>query len=133
MKSSARATRKRQATGQNMMDRKSAMRPQQHFAITVEGVLDRRWPAWFDGLEVASETAGRLTIAGAAPDQAALRGLLAGIRDFGLPCCRCAVSTRTEPSQTQVVMPLARRRLLTACAYATQSARARMAIAAAPR
>jgi hypothetical protein len=108
------------------------MRPQQHYAITVEGVLDRRWPAWFDGLEVASETAGRLTIAGPAPDQAALRGLLAGIRDLGLPCCWCAVSTRTEPSQTQVVMPLARRRLLTACAYATQSGRARMAIAAAP-
>jgi hypothetical protein len=70
--------------GQNMMDRKSAMRPQ-HYEITVEGVLDRRWPASFDGPEVASKTAGRPTIAGPVADQAALRGLLAGIRDPGLP------------------------------------------------
>ena len=68
-----------------MMDKKSAMRPQQHYEITVEGVLDRRWPASFDGLKVASKTAGRPTIAGPVADQAGLRGLLAGIRDLGLP------------------------------------------------
>jgi hypothetical protein len=73
-----------QAAGQNRMDRKSAMRPQQHYQITVEGVLDRRRPAWFDGLGVASKTAGRPMIAGPVADQAALRGLLAGIRDLGL-------------------------------------------------
>jgi hypothetical protein len=48
-------------------------------------VLDSRWSAWFEGLEVTSDESGRTRIAGPVADQAALHGLLAKIRDLGLP------------------------------------------------
>jgi hypothetical protein len=41
--------------------------------------------AWFDGLQLTSDASGRTTIAGPVADQAALHGLLARIRDLGLP------------------------------------------------
>jgi hypothetical protein len=37
------------------------------------------------GLQVASDASGQTVIAGPAADQAALHGLLAKIRDLGLP------------------------------------------------
>jgi hypothetical protein len=48
-------------------------------------VLDPRWSAWFEGLRVSSDHPGQTTIAGPVTDQAALHGLLAKIRDLGLP------------------------------------------------
>ena len=62
----------------------SETQPPMHYEITVEGVLDLRWSAWFDGLRLTSD-AGQTTIAGPVADQAALHGLLAKIRDLGLP------------------------------------------------
>jgi hypothetical protein len=47
--------------------------------------LDDRWSAWFEGLQVSSDQAGQTTIAGPVADQAALHGLLAKLRDLGLP------------------------------------------------
>lgn len=48
-------------------------------------MLDSRWSAWFEGLEVTSDDSGQTRIAGLVADQAALHGLLAKIRDLGLP------------------------------------------------
>jgi hypothetical protein len=47
--------------------------------------LDDRWSAWFQGLQVRSDQAGQTIIAGPVVDQAALHGLLAKVRDLGLP------------------------------------------------
>jgi hypothetical protein len=47
--------------------------------------LDDRWSAWFEGLRVTSDDHGETTIAGPVADQAALHGLLAKVRDLGLP------------------------------------------------
>jgi hypothetical protein len=47
--------------------------------------LDDRWSAWFQGLQVRSDQAGQAIIAGPVVDQAALHGLLAKVRDLGLP------------------------------------------------
>jgi hypothetical protein len=55
------------------------------YEIRVRGVLDRRWSAWFDGLQLSSEPGGVTVIAGEVADQAALHGLLAKVRDLGLP------------------------------------------------
>jgi hypothetical protein len=55
-----------------------------HYEIRVRGVLDGGWSAWFDDLQVTSDERGQTTIAGPVPDQAALHGLLAKIRDLGL-------------------------------------------------
>jgi hypothetical protein len=59
--------------------------PPAYYELRVQGVLDDRWSAWFDGLRVTSDQAGQTTIAGPVADQAALHGLLAKIRDLGLP------------------------------------------------
>ncbi len=56
-----------------------------HYEIRIQGVLDPRWSAWFDGLRVSSDEPGHTTIAGPVGDQAALHGLLAKVRDLGLP------------------------------------------------
>ena len=48
-------------------------------------MLEPRWSAWFEGLQVSSDERGQTTIAGPVADQAALHGLLAKIRDLGLP------------------------------------------------
>jgi hypothetical protein len=56
-----------------------------HYEIRVNGVLGSGWSAWFDGLQVTSDEHGQTTIAGPVTDQAALHGLLAKLRDLGLP------------------------------------------------
>jgi hypothetical protein len=65
-----------------------------HYEIRVNGVLDRGWSAWFDGLQVASHEHGQTTIAGPVADQAALHGLLAKVRDLGLELLEVR---RTDP------------------------------------
>ena len=62
----------------------SETEPPAHYEITVQGVLDPRWSAWFGGLELTSDADGRTTISGPVADQAALHGLLTRIRDLGL-------------------------------------------------
>jgi hypothetical protein len=59
--------------------------PPAWYEIRVRGALDSRWAAWFEGLQITSDQAGQTTIAGPVLDQAALHGLLAKIRDLGLP------------------------------------------------
>jgi hypothetical protein len=57
-----------------------------HYELCIEGVLDSRWSSWFDGLQITSQPdSGATVIAGAVADQAALHGLLAKVRDLGLP------------------------------------------------
>jgi hypothetical protein len=65
-----------------------------HYEIRVNAVLDRRWSAWFDGLDVSSDERGQTTIAGPVVDQAALHGLLMKIRDLGLELLEVR---RTDP------------------------------------
>ena len=59
------------------------------YEIRVEGALDRHWAAWFEDLQVTSEDA-ETVISGPLPDQPALHGLLAKVRDLGL----CLISVR---------------------------------------
>ena len=53
------------------------------YEIQVRGRLDERWGEFFDGMTIASKD-GVTTISGFVADQAALHGLLAAVRDFGL-------------------------------------------------
>jgi hypothetical protein len=57
----------------------------ERYEIRVQGVLDRHWSAWFEGLELRGEPGGVTVLAGPVADQAALHGLLARVRDLGLP------------------------------------------------
>ncbi len=53
------------------------------YEIQVRGRLDARWEELFDGMTIASKD-NVTTISGFVADQAALHGLLARVRDFGL-------------------------------------------------
>ena len=53
------------------------------YEIRVAGVLDSRWAAWFDGLQVSGHR-DETVISGLLTDQPALHGLLAKVRDLGL-------------------------------------------------
>ena len=55
------------------------------YELHVQGVLEPRWSAWFEGLQVSSDEPDVTVIAGPVTDQAALHGLLAKIRDLALP------------------------------------------------
>jgi hypothetical protein len=53
--------------------------------ITVERHLDPAWSEWFDGLTILNLENGQAVLTGPVVDQAALYGVLAKIRDLGLP------------------------------------------------
>jgi hypothetical protein len=59
------------------------------YQIIVKGRLDDDWTEWFDGLSLTVEKnesgAVFTTLTGPVMDQGALHGLLARVRDLGLP------------------------------------------------
>ena len=64
------------------------------YEIRLKGHLEPRWADWFDGLSLAQESDGTTVLNGSVVDQAALHGLLAKVRDLGLPLI--AVRRRKE-------------------------------------
>jgi hypothetical protein len=55
------------------------------YEIHLQGLLDPRWATWFDGMTLTTDGEGTSVIRGRVADQAALHGLLARLRDLGLP------------------------------------------------
>src|SRR3712207_2329891 len=55
------------------------------YAIRVRGRLEPRWAAWFGGMRLVPGADGTTTLRGPLPDQAALHGVLSGLRDLGIP------------------------------------------------
>ena len=53
------------------------------YEIQVKGYLDARWSELFEGMNIAWKD-NITTISGMVADQAALHGLLARVRDYGL-------------------------------------------------
>ena len=53
------------------------------YEIQVKGYLDARWNELFEGMNIARQD-NITTISGVVADQAALHGLLARVRDYGL-------------------------------------------------
>jgi len=56
---------------------------QTFYEIQVKGYLDARWNELFEGMTIARKN-NVTTISGMVADQAALHGLLARVRDYGL-------------------------------------------------
>ncbi len=54
------------------------------YQIKIKGHLDERWADWFEGMTFTHESDGTTTLHGPVIDQAALHGILNGIRDLGL-------------------------------------------------
>jgi hypothetical protein len=54
------------------------------YEIRIRGCLDPSWFDWFDGLAVTHLASGDSVLTGVIPDQAALHGVMARIRDLNL-------------------------------------------------
>jgi hypothetical protein len=54
------------------------------YRIRIQGHLEQRWAAWFDGMTVTHQADGTTVLEGPVADQAALHGLLQRVRDTGL-------------------------------------------------
>jgi hypothetical protein len=56
----------------------------QRVEITIKGRIDPQWSEWFEDLTI-THVDENTVLTGAVADQAALYGLLAKLRDLGLP------------------------------------------------
>ena len=54
------------------------------YQIRIKGILDEKWSDWFDGFTITHQE-NETVLYGPIPDQGALHGLLAKLRDLGLP------------------------------------------------
>jgi hypothetical protein len=54
------------------------------YEIRVQGRLDQRWSAWFDGLTISYDGSNTV-LRGPLTDEAALHGVLIKVRDLALP------------------------------------------------
>ena len=55
------------------------------YRIQVRGHLGQKWSDWFDGFTITPQANDETLLIGPVADQAGLHGLLAKIRDLGLP------------------------------------------------
>ena len=69
------------------------------YEIRMKGRLSDRWSAWFEGLTLVDEGDGTTVVRCPGMDQAALHGLLAKVRDLGLPLIS-VTRTPTTPADT---------------------------------
>lgn len=67
------------------------------YEIVLGACLDDHWQEWFPGMEMTADLGRRrTTLTGRVADQAALHGLLAQIRDLGLPLVSVTFIARDE-------------------------------------
>ncbi|MEN8172564.1 MAG: hypothetical protein ABFS03_06740, partial [Chloroflexota bacterium] len=55
------------------------------YQIKVKGILAKKWSDWFDGFTITAQDENETIMVGTILDQGALHGVLAKIRDLGLP------------------------------------------------
>jgi hypothetical protein len=52
--------------------------------IHIRGHLDEDWVSWFEGMQLETTDEGITILQGEVPDQSAVYGILARLRDLGL-------------------------------------------------
>lgn len=72
------------------------------YQLCVNGRLTARWAAWFEGFELRPHGEGLTCISGPVSDQAALHGLLAKLRDLGLPLVSLSQLDGATPPATSL-------------------------------
>jgi len=55
------------------------------YEIRLKGRLEKHWSQWFNGLVIQHRKHNETVLTGPIADQAALHGILAKIRDIGIP------------------------------------------------
>lgn len=75
------------------------------YTIRVRGHLDDRWGDWFGDLAITRLPDGDTELRGELPDQAALHGVLARVRDLGLALLAVSSAGQTVGSATEASRP----------------------------
>jgi hypothetical protein len=68
------------------------------YEIRFKGHLDQKWASWFEDCTLDPQTDGVTVLRGRVADQAALHGLLARLRDLGLPLLSVTQDTSADHS-----------------------------------
>lgn len=68
----------------------------QRIKIRVKGRIEGHWSSWFEDLTI-EHTDGETILSGTVIDQASLYGLLARLRDLGLPLVSVESQAEDEP------------------------------------
>jgi len=83
--------------------------PKVQYEILIDGHIDDRWEAWFDGFVATPGADGTTTLRGHVHDQAALHGLVQKLRDLGIPLISLGpaedASNEGDPPEPQGVRP----------------------------
>ena len=72
----------------------------ERYRIELQNNIDSEWSAWLSNFELSHTPDGHTILNGEVADQAALHGLLARIRDLGLPILLVARLHPTEGIQS---------------------------------
>ena len=72
------------------------------YQITVKGHLASQWSAWFDNMLITNEANGEAVLCGPLADQSALYGVLAKVRNLGLPLLAVTTVAADETSNNHV-------------------------------
>jgi hypothetical protein len=72
------------------------------YEIRLQGHLDSRWAAWFEGLKLTRLPDGTTVLSGRVTDQAAQHGLLAKVRDAGIPLVSVSSFAPDQPDVSTV-------------------------------
>ena len=75
------------------------------YEIRTKGHISDRWSAWFEGMTLVHEPDGTTVIRCPALDQAALHGLLAKVRDLGLPLISVTSLETSNPTPRRSLEP----------------------------
>ena len=73
----------------------------QRVEIRVKGEIDERWSEWLDGLTITHTDQDATVLTGPVVDQAALYGLIAKLRDLGLPLLAVNSVDQDVPRESQ--------------------------------
>lgn len=73
--------------------------PVDTYELIVKGQLDQRWAQHFADLRLSPLPDGSTRLSGPVVDQAALHGLLARIRDLGLPLLLVRALPASQPTE----------------------------------
>ncbi len=52
--------------------------------IQIKGHINKQWSEWFDGITINHSGSDNTILSGRVPDQAALYGIIARLRDLGM-------------------------------------------------
>jgi hypothetical protein len=75
------------------------------YQIRTKGHIPDRWFVWFEGTTLVREPDGTTVIWSPALDQAALHGLLAKVRDLGLPLISVTSLATSNPTPRRSLEP----------------------------